>query len=78
MMARAPFSAPAVEVYKTQQRAMGLMYGESGGLAMVSDYDRERRWVEVHRIFLDDPGREAAEGVEPEHAGPLQEPGCSG
>jgi len=59
MMARAPFSAAPVEVYKTQQRAMGVMYGESGGLAMVSDYDRERRWVEVHRIFLDDPGAKA-------------------
>lgn len=43
MLARAPFTAPPVEVYKTQQRAMGLIYGESGGLALVSDYDRERR-----------------------------------
>lgn len=55
LMLRAPFTAAPTEIYKTRQRARGLVYGESGGLALVSDYDRNRRWTETVRIFLDDP-----------------------
>jgi len=55
MLMRAPFTGKPVEVYKTQHRAMGIMYGESGGLAIVADYDRDRRWMQALRIFLDDP-----------------------
>lgn len=59
MMLRAPFNAAAAEVYKTRHRARGVVYGESGGLALVSDYDRDRRWTETVRIFLDDPSAQA-------------------
>lgn len=59
LMLRAPFNASAVEVYKTKNRARGVIYGESGGLALVSDYDRNRRWTETVRIFLDDPSAQA-------------------
>jgi dipeptidyl aminopeptidase/acylaminoacyl peptidase len=59
MMLRAPFNGAPVEVYKTQHRARGLIYGESGGLAFVSDYDRNRRWSQTVRIFLDDPSAQA-------------------
>lgn len=59
MLLRAPFSAQPVEVYKTQFRARGLLYGRNAGLALVSDYDRDRRWLQMHRIYLDDPGAEA-------------------
>lgn len=52
MMAKAPFAAP-VEVTRTVHRAMGVLHGE-GGLALVNDYDRDRRWLTVTRIFLDD------------------------
>ena len=55
MLMRAPFTGQPVEVYKTQHRAMGIMYGETGGLAIVADYDRDRRWMQAFRIFLDDP-----------------------
>ncbi len=59
MMLRAPFQAAPAEIYKTRQRARGLIYGESGGLAFVSDYDRNRRWTQTVRIFLDDPSAQA-------------------
>jgi dipeptidyl aminopeptidase/acylaminoacyl peptidase len=55
MTIRAPFTSPATEVMKTQQRAMGVIYGQQGGLALVSDYDREKRWVQTFRVFLDQP-----------------------
>lgn len=57
MMAKAPFTSP-VEVTRTVHRAMGVMHGE-GGLALISDYDRNRRWVTTTRIFLDDRNAEA-------------------
>lgn len=57
MMIKAPFAA-AVEVTRTIHRAMGVMHGE-GGFALVSDYDRDRRWVTTNRIFLDDRNAES-------------------
>lgn len=56
MLLKAPFNEPAREIYRTKHRARGVIYGERGGLALVTDYDRDRRWVETVRIFLDDPG----------------------
>ena len=35
---------------------MGIQFAENGGLAMITDYDRDRRWAQTIRIFLDDPG----------------------
>jgi dipeptidyl aminopeptidase/acylaminoacyl peptidase len=55
MTLKAPFNEPAREVHKTRHRARGILYGERGGLALVTDYDRDRRWVETTRISLDDP-----------------------
>ncbi|MBI5086417.1 MAG: S9 family peptidase [Acidobacteria bacterium] len=54
-MLRAPFGGQPVEVYKAQHRARRVIYGESGGLALVSDYDRDRRWTQAFLIYLDDP-----------------------
>lgn len=58
MMLKAPFAGPATEVYRTKHRARSVLYGERGGLALVTDYDRDRRWLETVRIFLDNPGAE--------------------
>lgn len=55
MMLRSPFSAPAVEIAKTEHRASLPVFGESGGLALITDYDRDRRWTRMFRIFIDDP-----------------------
>jgi dipeptidyl aminopeptidase/acylaminoacyl peptidase len=55
MMLRAPFTGPPAEILRTEHRASFPMFGEKGGLAMVSDYDRNRRWVRMFRVFLDDP-----------------------
>lgn len=56
IMIKAPFTSP-VEVTRTVHRAMGVLHGE-GGLALIYDYDRNRRWLTVTRIFLDDRSAE--------------------
>ncbi|RPI25957.1 MAG: S9 family peptidase, partial [Acidobacteria bacterium] len=56
MTLKAPFGNPPVEILKTQHRATGLMHGELGGLAMISDYDREKRWLQTFLVFLDQQG----------------------
>lgn len=56
MMLRAPFTGAPVEVIRTEHRASFPVFGEKGGLALVSDYDRDRRWTRTFRVFLDDPG----------------------
>lgn len=57
LMLKPPFTGAPAEVIKTQHRAMGLMHGE-GGFAMASDYDRDRRWIQTFRIYLDDRNAE--------------------
>ena len=58
MMLRAPFSGEPVEVTRTTHRAMNLMYG-AGGLALVTDVDRDRRWRTTRTIYVDDPKAES-------------------
>ncbi|MCC6858250.1 MAG: hypothetical protein IT158_06810 [Bryobacterales bacterium] len=55
LMLKAPFSGSAREVLRTEHRGTGVQFGEAGGLALVSDFDRERRWRQSFRVFLDDP-----------------------
>jgi len=46
-----------LEIRRLEHRFNGLQFGE-GGLALVGDYDRDKRWVRVFRLFLDDPSAE--------------------
>ncbi len=55
MQLAAPFTAQPTEIIKTEQRATGIRFGATGGLAFIGDYDRDKRWVRTFRIFLDDP-----------------------
>lgn len=55
MMLRAPFSGAPVEIIRTEHRASPPIFGERGGLALLSDYDRDRRWTRTFRVYLDDP-----------------------
>ena len=58
MMLRPPFSGEPVEVTRTTHRAMNLTYG-AGGLALVTDVDRDRRWRTTRTVYLDDPKAES-------------------
>ncbi|MBV8816950.1 MAG: PD40 domain-containing protein, partial [Acidobacteriaceae bacterium] len=59
LMAKAPFRGEPVEVFKTEQRFQGMQFSESGHLALVSDFERNKRW---RRTFLLDPDKPGAEG----------------
>jgi dipeptidyl aminopeptidase/acylaminoacyl peptidase len=60
----APFTGKPVEWVKLEQRFMGpgfrssgILFGEKGGLALVHDYDRDRRWIRTFQISFDYPGQ---------------------
>ncbi|NIP78148.1 MAG: prolyl oligopeptidase family serine peptidase, partial [Gemmatimonadetes bacterium] len=53
----APFSADPVELARTGERFAGIDWGEDG-LALLSDYDRSRRWRRTWVMDADDPRAE--------------------
>jgi dipeptidyl aminopeptidase/acylaminoacyl peptidase len=55
MRITAPFTSPAQEVLRLEHRFAGLTWGEH--LALVADYDRDRRWI---RSFLVNLSAESA------------------
>jgi dipeptidyl aminopeptidase/acylaminoacyl peptidase len=52
----APFRGKPAEWVKLEQRFVTLIFGEKNGLALVHDYDRDRRWVRTFEIALEHPG----------------------
>lgn len=58
----APFDGPAREILKTQHRFSGMSFIEPSPagdmLAMVSEYDRDRKWETTWLYELDKPGSE--------------------
>ena len=54
MMMKAPFNAAAVELIKTEQRFANITWFEKSSAALVSDYDRDKRWV---RTVMVQPGK---------------------
>src|SRR5579871_106533 len=53
---QAPFTAEPREVFKTQQRFQGIQMADKGGLALVEDFERQKRWLRTFQIDLDKPG----------------------
>jgi dipeptidyl aminopeptidase/acylaminoacyl peptidase len=51
----APFRGEPTEVMQVEHRFRGLIWGERDGLALVSDYDRDRRWQRTFLIRADRP-----------------------
>lgn len=56
MMLKAPFTESPGELAKTEHRFAGTQWGEKGGLLLVSDYDRDRRWIRTVIMNADKPG----------------------
>jgi dipeptidyl aminopeptidase/acylaminoacyl peptidase len=59
LMLKAPFTDKPVELFKTEQRFSGLQWGERGGLVLISDYDRNRRWRRTFALNADNPSEPA-------------------
>jgi dipeptidyl aminopeptidase/acylaminoacyl peptidase len=54
MLLKAPFKAAPVELTRTQQRYAGLAWSEQPGVALLSDYDVNRKWVRTWQLNVDD------------------------
>src|ERR1019366_5762106 len=52
---KAPFTGQPVELFKTEQRFQGIQLAEKGGMALVEDFERLKRWSRTFQIDLDRP-----------------------
>lgn len=57
VMIKAPFSGQPVEIAKTEHRFAGLSFGEKPGVAMLTEFDRKRRWMRTHLMNFDNPSQ---------------------
>ena len=55
LMLKAPFNSTPQEVFKTEQRFRGLEFGEKNSMALVEDYERNRRWMRTFVVNFDHP-----------------------
>jgi len=56
LLQAAPFKATPTELVRLKARLLGLEWGERGDLAVVKEFDRDRRWI---RTWLVDPMKPA-------------------
>lgn len=54
MLSAAPFEAEPHERLRLEQRYAGMVWGADDGLLLISDYDRERRWIRTFRLQADE------------------------
>jgi dipeptidyl aminopeptidase/acylaminoacyl peptidase len=54
LLQKAPFSSPAVEITRTEQRYVGFAWGEQAGTALLNEYDENRHWRRTFLIDVDD------------------------
>jgi len=59
LMLKAPFNASPVELAKTEQRFTNLQWSEKGGVAFLSDYNRNTRHQRTFLIDADDISKPA-------------------
>lgn len=57
MWSEAPFTGAATELTKTKYRSQGFEWTAVRDVAMLSEYDRERRWMDVWRFDFAQPER---------------------
>jgi dipeptidyl aminopeptidase/acylaminoacyl peptidase len=53
---KAPFTSEPWEIQKLEQRFQGIQMSEKGGLALVEDFERRKRWTRTFQIDLNEPG----------------------
>ncbi|MBA3357125.1 MAG: prolyl oligopeptidase family serine peptidase [Pyrinomonadaceae bacterium] len=56
LMLKAPFAGSPTELTRTEHRFAGSSWGERNGLALVSDFDRDRRWIRTFMMSADKRG----------------------
>lgn len=55
----APFTGAPVEIARTQHRFADLTWSQQPGMALLREYDRERRWSRTFLLRLEQPGQSA-------------------
>ena len=54
LMQKVPFSAPPVEIARTEQRARGIAWTERKNTALLYEYDHNRHWLRSFVLNVDD------------------------
>ena len=55
MLLKAPFTAPAVEITRSEQRYVGFAWSEQPRTALMNEYDNNRHWRKTFIVDLDGP-----------------------
>jgi len=55
MLQKAPFSSPAVEIARTEQRYVGFLWSDKPNIAFMNEYDENRHWRKTFIVNVDDP-----------------------
>jgi dipeptidyl aminopeptidase/acylaminoacyl peptidase len=59
MLLKSPFSSPAVEIARTEQRYDGFAWSEQPGTALLTQYDNNRHWTKSFIIDVDHQVKDA-------------------
>jgi dipeptidyl aminopeptidase/acylaminoacyl peptidase len=54
LLEKAPFSSPAVEIARTEQRYVGFAWSEQSSVALLTEYDNNRHWRRGFAINVDE------------------------
>ena len=54
MLLKGPFSSPAVEITRTEQRYVGFAWSEQPTVALLTEFDNNRHWRKTFVINIDD------------------------
>ena len=55
MLQKAPFTTPAVEIVRTEQRFVGFAWTEQRDIALLQEYDENRHWRHTALLDVDHP-----------------------
>jgi len=55
LMQKAPFTSPAVEIERTEQRYAGFYWTEQPATELLGEYDENRHWTRTFIVDVDDP-----------------------
>lgn len=61
LMLKAPFSGAPAELAKLRHRFAGLLWSEKDSIALLTEYERERRWVRTFLLRANDPASPPSE-----------------
>ncbi len=58
LLSKAPFDAPPIEIARTQQRYIGMLWTEKPSVALLYEIDQNRHWRRTFIVDVDAPGQE--------------------